>query len=75
LPDEYAPEKVTILLKQHTGAPATPVVRAGDLVSRGQLIADIPEGALGARIHASVDGKVEQVTASAIEIRNGGKRS
>jgi Na+-translocating ferredoxin:NAD+ oxidoreductase RnfC subunit len=70
---EYVPEKVTLILKQHAGAPATPVVKAGDTVKKGQLVAEIPDGALGARIHASIDGIVVQVTGEAIEIRNGGK--
>ena len=38
--------------------PAEPVVQVGDRVSKGQLIADIPEGKLAARIHASIDGTV-----------------
>ena len=50
--------RVELPLKQHVGAPARPVVGAGDRVSCGQLIADIPEGALGARLHASIDGVV-----------------
>ncbi|MHC1761496.1 MAG: SLBB domain-containing protein [Negativicutes bacterium] len=75
LPDEYAPNQVNLLLKQHAGVPATPVVKAGDRVKRGQLVADIPDGALGARIHAGIDGTVTQVTATAIEIRNGGNHS
>ena len=70
---EYNPEKVTMMLKQHVGAPATPVVKTGDAVKKGQLVAEIPDGALGARIHASIDGIVAQVTGEAIEIRNGGK--
>jgi len=71
LPEEYAPQQVTLLLKQHTGVPATPVVQTGDCVKRGQLVADIPASALGARIHASIDGTVTQVSGTAIEIRNG----
>ena len=70
---EYAAKKVTLILKQHAGAPATPVVKVGDAVKKGQLVAEIPDGALGARIHASIDGIVAQVTGEAIEIRNGGK--
>ena len=69
--DEYVPQQVTLLLKQHIGVPATPVVQTGDCVKRGQLVADIPAGALGARIHASIDGTVTQVSGTAIEIRNG----
>ena len=72
---EYVPEKVILLLKQHVGVPATPVVKTGDAVKKGQLVAEIPAGALGARVHASIDGIVAQVTGEAIEIRNGGKQS
>ncbi|NMC32530.1 MAG: electron transport complex protein RnfC [Veillonellaceae bacterium] len=70
---EYVAEEVTLMLKQHAGAPATSVVKVGDVVAKGQLVAEIPDGALGARIHASIDGVVSQVTGQAIEIRNGGK--
>jgi Na+-translocating ferredoxin:NAD+ oxidoreductase RnfC subunit len=75
LPDEYEAQQVTLLLKQHAGVPATPVVQTGDWVKRGQLVADIPVGALGARIHASIDGIVTQVTGTAVEIRDGRKPS
>jgi len=54
-------KKVAIPLQQHLGKPAIPVVRAGDKVKKGDLIGEIPEGALGARVHASIDGKVESV--------------
>jgi Na+-translocating ferredoxin:NAD+ oxidoreductase RnfC subunit len=53
--------RVVIPLKQHLGKPAVPVVQAGDRVKKGDLIGEIPEGALGARVHASIDGTVESV--------------
>ena len=37
-------------------------------MTRGQLIADIPPEALGARLHASIDGRVESVDAQAITL-------
>jgi len=52
----FAPHKVTIPLKQHAGAPAVAIVRNGDLVREGDLIAAPEAGKLGARIHASIDG-------------------
>jgi len=58
------PRKVRIPLQQHLGAPARPVVAAGDKVSRGQLIGEIPEGKLGARVHASIGGTVRAVDRS-----------
>jgi len=44
---EYQPERVTIPLKQHIGAPSQPVVRIGDRVRRGDLIAAFPKASWG----------------------------
>ena len=68
----YPANQVELLLKQHVGAPASPLVRAGDRVTRGQLIAEIPTGALGANVHASIDGTVERITPHSITIENRG---
>ncbi len=54
-------DKVGLYLRQHIGSPAIPLVKAGDMVKQGQLIAAIPEKALGANIHASLSGRVESV--------------
>jgi Na+-translocating ferredoxin:NAD+ oxidoreductase RnfC subunit len=59
--DDIQVRQVFIPLQQHLGQPAVPVVKAGDDVKKGDLIGEIPEGALGARIHASIDGTVESV--------------
>jgi Na+-translocating ferredoxin:NAD+ oxidoreductase RnfC subunit len=59
--DDIQVKRVGIPLQQHLGKPAVPVVRAGDRVKKGDLIGEIPEGALGARVHASIEGKVESV--------------
>ncbi len=61
-------KKVKINLKQHIGSPAFPVVNKGDFVQKGELIADIPRGTLGARYHASVSGKVQDVKNETITI-------
>jgi len=52
---------VRILLQQHTGAPARPTVAAGQTVREGEFIAEIPDNRLGARLHASIDGRVTRV--------------
>ena len=70
--DEYQPDEVTLKLQQHIGAPADPVVNVGDAVQVGQVIGEIPEGSLGAKVHASLDGTVIQRTAQSITIRKGG---
>ncbi|ATW25316.1 4Fe-4S dicluster domain-containing protein [Candidatus Formimonas warabiya] len=59
---DYAPKKVTIPLKQHIGAPAQAVVTVGQHVERGALIGAIPEGAMGASVHASIRGTVREVS-------------
>ena len=56
-----APQRVRLALSQHIGAPAEPVVGAGDRVSAGDVVAEIPPGELGARVHASINGTVESV--------------
>ena len=58
---DLVPPAVEIPLRQHIGAPARAVVRAGDRVACGDLIGEIPEGGLGARVHASIDGVVAAV--------------
>jgi Na+-translocating ferredoxin:NAD+ oxidoreductase RnfC subunit len=62
-------DAVRIPLRMHIGAPSRPAVSAGQRVSRGDLIAGIPEGALGAKAHASIGGTVTQVTGEYIEIK------
>jgi electron transport complex protein RnfC len=54
------PELVTIPLQQHIGAPAKPVVKLGEEVATGQLIAEAA-GFVSAAVHATVSGKVKQL--------------
>lgn len=58
---EDQPQTVAIPLKMHIGAPAVPVVKAGDRVSQNQLIAVCPPDAMGAAVHASIGGVVTAV--------------
>ena len=62
LDDTVVPmQSVKVLLSQHIGAPAVPVVKAGDLVTEGQMIAEPAKG-LSVGIHASISGRVQTVT-------------
>lgn len=61
-----APRRVSLPLSQHVGAPAVALVKAGQRVSAGECVAGIREGALGARIHASIDGVVRSVNGSIV---------
>jgi Na+-translocating ferredoxin:NAD+ oxidoreductase RnfC subunit len=65
---DYKPARVSIPLQQHIGAPAEPVVDVGIQVAVGDLVAQIPEGKLGANVHASIAGRVDNVSDAAIEI-------
>lgn len=70
-PVDYRPARVRLLLSQHVGQPAGPVVSVGDRVRAGQVVADVPAGQLGVPVHASIDGVVTQVTGQHIEIQAG----
>lgn len=52
-----APKEVLLPVSQHIGAPATPIVKVGDEVKVGQLIAE-PSGYVSSPIYSSVSGKV-----------------
>ena len=54
------PKTVTIPMSMHIGAPAKPVVKVGDLVQVGTLIAE-PGGFVSVPVHASVSGKVTKI--------------
>ena len=54
------PSEVLLPLSQHLGAPATPVVKVGDEVKVGQLIAEA-NGFVSSPIYSSVSGKVTKI--------------
>jgi electron transport complex protein RnfC len=55
------PERVVLPLCQHIGAPAKPVVKSGDKVLVGQVVAEAV-GACSAPIHATISGEVKPLT-------------
>ncbi len=66
--EDFETKKVRIALSQHIGAPAKPTVKKGDKVSVGDTVAVCDEKALGASIHASINGTVKAVNDRFIEI-------
>lgn len=58
--DAGLPNELVLFLSQHTGAPASALVKAGDSVKRGQLVASA-QGAVSAAVHAPTSGKVKAV--------------
>ncbi|MDO5553953.1 MAG: SLBB domain-containing protein [Planctomycetia bacterium] len=69
---EITVPEVTILLKQHIGAPCQSRVTVGQKVQEGECIAARPvadgKPALGADLHASITGTVTAVTDQAVVI-------
>ncbi len=57
------PDILVIPMSQHIGAPCKPLVKKGDLVTKGQKIGD--NAGLCVPVHASVSGKVKSVEAKA----------
>ncbi|MFB0710653.1 4Fe-4S dicluster domain-containing protein [Buttiauxella noackiae] len=68
---DWQPVQVVLPLRQHIGAPAQSCVKPGQYVLRGDCIANLPESALGAPVHASIDGTVTVVTDQAITVVRG----
>ena len=54
-------DRLFIPLQQHIGAPAEPVVKRGDRVRKGQLLAN-SQGVISAPVHAPTSGRVLGIT-------------
>lgn len=54
------PDEIVLPLQQHTGAPAKLMVRVGDHVERGDMIA-AAEGFISSPVHASAAGKISAI--------------
>lgn len=54
------PRKAVVLMQQHLGAPATPVVKKGDAVERGQIVGTA-SGFISANVHSPITGTVTKV--------------
>ena len=59
--EDYLPKgEIVIPLSQHIGAPASPIVKAGDRVLVNQKIGEA-SGFISANIHSSVSGTVKKI--------------
>jgi Na+-translocating ferredoxin:NAD+ oxidoreductase RnfC subunit len=56
------PARLVLPLKQSAGNGGTPLVSAGQKISAGQVLTELPEKKLGAVIHAPVAGTIASVT-------------
>ncbi len=66
---EIEVEEVRIPLKQHIGASAVFALTEKAEVKKGQIIAEAKEDSLSTNIHASLDGKIEEVNEQYILIK------
>jgi Na+-translocating ferredoxin:NAD+ oxidoreductase RnfC subunit len=57
----FSPRQVRLPVLQHVGDPAVPIVKKGQKVKKGDIVAETAANKLGARIHASIDGAVTTV--------------
>ncbi len=55
------PLKVILPVRQHIGAPGEPIVKKGDMVKKGQLIA-AGNAPVSSNVHATISGKVVDVS-------------
>jgi len=63
-------EKVRIPITKHTGAAATSSVKRGDRVKMCDIVASSPPDKLGTIYHASISGRVEEVSDTFVEIKS-----
>lgn len=68
------PDKVVLYLRQHVGAPACPVVAVGETVAAGQLVAAAAEQGLSANLHASISGRVTDISQETMTIEGEGAK-
>ncbi|MCD6303968.1 MAG: SLBB domain-containing protein, partial [Planctomycetes bacterium] len=71
-------ESVEIALKQHVGSPCEPTVSVGQKVRTGDVVGRPPEKdgkpALGAAVHASIDGTVTAIDEKTVRIEKSPSR-
>ena len=61
--------EVKLYLLQHVGVASVPTVNVGERVEKGQVVAEIPEGKTGAKVHSSISGTVSEITDCHIVIK------
>lgn len=66
LTETVEPKSLRVLMSQHVGAPATPVVKPGDRVTAEQVLGTVPKDKLGVPVHAPLAGVVRTVAPDAV---------
>ena len=65
---DWRPSSVVVPLNSHIGRPARPTVGKGASVRRGDVIGTVDDDQLGCPVHASIDGRVSDVSDTRITI-------
>jgi len=65
------PGRLTLLFRQGVGAPSRPLVKEGQRVARGELLAE-PGGFVSAALHAGADGVVDAVDDEKVILKTSG---
>lgn len=65
--DTLLPKELRLPMRQHAGAPAAPVVKAGDSVEAGALLG-AAAGVISANIHAPAAGRIQSVDAAGVTL-------
>ena len=68
----FEPDRVVIPTRHGVGRPARPVVATGQTVEVGQVVAEVKPDEVGCLVHASIDGRVAQVSPDQIVIERPG---
>jgi Na+-translocating ferredoxin:NAD+ oxidoreductase RnfC subunit len=63
------PSELVLALKQGAGVPAQPVVKRGERVNINQVVAVVPEGAMGSVLHAPFAGTVSEINSDNLILR------
>jgi hypothetical protein len=67
--EKIAPKTVAISLQPSVGIPPAPIVRVGDFVQEGEMLAAASETALSVPAHASIAGQITTVGQSIVIMR------
>lgn len=53
---KFTPKKIILKLNQHRGEPAKPIIKKGQYVEKGALVAETEVGKMGSKIFSSISG-------------------
>ena len=67
---EVMVDRLYVSLRQNIGVMGNVVIKEGQEIKRGDILAEAPESSLGLPIHSPVDGKILKITDESIIIKS-----